>query len=232
MRFIVALSFISMLSGSAFAADAIVRREDPIPVPPAVAPAASYDWSGIYLGVDGGFKGFSLDFAPNDQAEAAGFGRAKATAKGGFVGGYIGYNYQIDNWVIGAEGDAQFHFGKADTDEILREYAAVGEAKGFGSLRARLGYAVDRFMPYVTGGVALEHLKLSTKDGDKLKEDSKTRLGYTLGAGVDYAITDNWIGKVEYQFMDFGKKSYDLNIGSADLSSQSHTVRIGLSYKF
>jgi len=234
MRSILSLAFIGLFGTSAgFAADAIIQRDDPVPVAPVVAaPAKSYHWSGIYLGVDGGYKWNSLKFDPNSVAKKAGIKGDAFKMNSTFGGVYLGYNYQIDNWVIGAEGDAQLYFGGKD------KAAASGNgrfaaSRGFGSARVRLGYAMDRFLPYVTGGAAFENLEISSKkDGKVVARDNKTRVGYTLGAGLDYAITDKWIGKVEYQFMDFGKKSYDLNIGSADLSSHSHTMRVGLSYKF
>jgi len=234
MRTILSIAFIGLLGTSAFAADAIIQRDDPVPAaPPVAAPAASYDWSGIYLGVDGGGNWSSFKFEPDTAAGKTGLKGSRVNADSAFGGIYLGYNYQIDNWVIGAEADAQLYFGsKGDRYAGLRDGEVVGSSKGFGSVRARLGYAVDRFLPYVTGGIALDHWELSSKAGGKTREDSKTRIGYTLGAGLDYAITDKWIGNIEYRFADFGRSSFDLNTGSADLSSHSHTVRVGLSYKF
>jgi len=224
MRTILSIAFIGLLGTSAFAADAIIQRDDPIPAaPPVAAPAASYDWSGIYLGVDGGFG--------RGNAKANG---DKISPQGAFGGLFAGYNFQVDNWVIGVEGDAQFS-GIHKTERF--EFASVdGEyaykTKWTGTARVRAGYAIDRFLPYVTGGLAVGEHEVSARFGDKSGKISKTQAGYALGAGLDYAITDNLIGKVEYQFMDFGKKSYGVGESAADVSTQAHTVRVGLSYKF
>src|SRR5690606_14463473 len=78
-----------------------------------------------------------------------------------------------------------------------------------GAVRARLGYAVDRFLPYIAGGVAFADVDFTDNDSPDFDTDGDTMVGWTIGAGVEYAFTDALIGRLEYRYTDFG---------SADLS--------------
>lgn len=215
MRSILTVALSALLCSSAFAADAVIYQEsapEPVAAPALSAPTA-YEWSGFYAGVDLGHGWDKMEL------KVEGLGEGEGDLKGIFGGVYGGYNYEIDDWVLGAEGDVQF-------SGIKTKKAGTGsqiEMKWFGTARLRAGYAIDRFLPYLTGGVAVG--KVSAKGVDK----SKTHVGYVLGAGLDYAVTDNLIGKVEYQFQDLGKKTYEEGV---EASLKAHTVRVGLAYKF
>src|SRR5690606_30260300 len=95
------------------------------------------------------------------------------------------------------------------------------------SLRARLGYAVDTWLLYATGGVAVGRAKLSLErylEGDFFDSasDSNTHFGWTVGAGVEKAFTPNWTGRAEVRYTDFGGKDYDLGLVGGTVRSDWH----------
>lgn len=251
MRLVVATSIVALFATSAMAADAIV--EEPVPVA-----VDTFSWTGGYIGINAGYAGgkfkhpFSLNYE-NEYARSAyayGIDGSLDITSSGFVGGVqVGYNWQFDNGLIlGAEADFQGSTVKgkisADLSDGTYSINASAETKvdWFGTVRARLGYAAtERFMVYGTGGLAYGHVKSSLKAGyDGFGIDashSKTKLGWTIGAGAEYAITNNWTFKTEYLYTDLGKTTL-INIsgedGSFDLKNdvKFHTVRVGLNYKF
>jgi outer membrane immunogenic protein len=95
-----------------------------------------------------------------------------------------------------------------------------------GTLRPRLGYAFDRFMPYITGGLAVGNVEAS----DATSSDSGTAVGWTAGAGIETALTDNVTARVEYRYTDLGSDAISLDSG--DVGVASHGVMVGLGFKF
>jgi outer membrane immunogenic protein len=214
---LLATTILTVVSGSAYAADAIVS--EPVPV------AASFDWTGAYIGVNagGGFGTFNL--APS----GGGPGSIDISASGFLGGVQAGYNWQVGQLVYGVEADFQGSDIKADL--TLGGPGLEAKVDWFGTVRARLGYApVDRFMVYGTGGLAYGHEKISAPGLDL----SKTRVGWTVGAGAEYAITNNWSFKSEYLYTDLGKETFTPGGGGfgVDVKVPFHTVRVGLNYKF
>jgi outer membrane immunogenic protein len=135
--------------------------------------------------------------------------------------------------------DADFAWtGADDTNALVLGGLDVGSVESEldweGAIRARLGYAVDRFLPYVAGGVAFGRLSGEVFDdlGASLGSSDETNTGWTLGVGLEYAFTDNIIGRAEYRYTDFG--DFDFDAGAADVSADLTTndVRLGIAYKF
>ncbi|MER9328680.1 outer membrane protein [Mesorhizobium sp. M0488] len=234
---LVAMAFVLVPAGLACAADAT----EVLPV------AASYSWSGGYIGAQAGYAWgdarVGQTFAPGSFDDYGwGYG-----SSGGFGGLYAGYAKQFDGGlVLGIEGDYSFA-GVKDTTH----YRALGvddpdfggelELDSVGSLRLRAGYAMDRWLPFVTGGLAVASYKHATVDipGGPYADISDTVTGYTLGAGVEYAVTDNWLVRGEYRFADFGRHTSQrhmidngapLNPDAIDLTT--HDIRVGIAYKF
>lgn len=217
----------ALLIGSstfAVAADAVVEE--------VVIVDTAYNWSGVYVGGQVGyaFEGRAdYDYADTDYDYE--------NDLDGFIGGaYVGYNYQFSNNIV-LGGEADIVWGNLKDSEIAGDGDYVGETKleWMGSVRARLGYAFDRFMPYVTGGVAFGHAKFDeTEIGDDYHGKADFDLtGWTLGAGAEYAVTDNWILRGEYRYTQFNEKNFTTSEG-ADYSVDVHTndFRIGAAYKF
>ncbi len=99
--------------------------------------------------------------------------------------------------------------------------------------RGRLGYAADRFLPYVTGGVAFGDIRASVPGFGQFSQD---RTGWTLGGGLEAALAANWTAKVEYLYVNLGSFNCGLNCGGIsatdNVSFHSNVLRAGLNYRF
>ena len=235
----------SLAATSAFAADAVVYNE-PVPVV-----ADTFSWTGGYIGVNAGYAGgkfkhpVSADITVNDVATNIANGSLDVTASG-FVGGIqAGYNWQMDQTIIGIETDIQATNLKGEFSGSLDGFGGIEvgtKVKWFGTTRVRLGYLpTERFMIYATGGIAYGKVETygsiyDYSGGGVGFSSSKTRAGYTVGAGAEYAINDNWTLKSEYLYTDLGKNKFTLGDEftrvNIEAKSAFHTVRVGVNYKF
>jgi outer membrane immunogenic protein len=191
---------------SASAADLSARKTMPYKAQPH---AQTYNWSGFYLGVNGG-GGWG------DSNSSDGFR--------GLVGGTIGYNYQVSQTVFGLEGDI-------DWSDLSRNGSCAAFSCGIrnnwlSTVRGRLGYAFDRFMPYVTGGAAFGDIKTSVAGSG---DTNTTKTGWTVGGGLEAAIAGPWTAKAEYLYVNLG--SGDSPVGSSE-NFKTNIVRAGINYRF
>jgi outer membrane immunogenic protein len=186
---------------------------------PGIAPI--YDWSGFYLGVNGGGE----------------WGRSRWDSTGGFnlsggvVGGTAGYNWQVGRAVFGLEGDADWSSLKGTTTTLCPAGCTTNN-DWLATVRGRFGYAFDRFVPYVTGGLAVGDIRASTPG---FAGATQTNAGWTVGGGVEFALTNNWSAKAEYLHVDLGNLNCGFNCGttaSNNVSLRSNTVRAGVNYRF
>ena len=186
-----ALTFVA--AGGARAADAVIE-ELPVEVP-------FFTWTGGYAGIQGGYAWTNLGvdggaFAIDDL-------------NGGLFGGYVGYNWQSDAWVFGAEADINGVWNDQTFAGPFPASVDIG-TDWLASIRGRVGYAVDRTLIFATAGVGWTE---ATSDinfgGGATLSGSDTFVGWTLGGGVEYAFDDNWIGRVEYRYYDFGDRDLD-----------------------
>ncbi|WP_273783863.1 outer membrane protein [Bartonella sp. AU15XJBT] len=110
-----------------------------------------------------------------------------------------------------------------------------------GATRVRIGFAADRFMPYLAGGIAYgqfqDTISISVKDDEgrvvsskNLTDETKTMIGYTLGGGVDFSVLDNVIVRAEYRYSDFGKKKFAKE--KLEINYKTNDFRVGVAYKF
>jgi outer membrane immunogenic protein len=102
----------------------------------------------------------------------------------------------------------------------------MGRNNWLGTARGRLGYAIDRFMPYVTGGAAFGNIRTSV---DTLGSSNETKAGWALGGGVEAAITGPWTAKVEYLHVDLGRGT---SVLGTNARFDANIVRAGLNYRF
>ncbi|WP_185983240.1 outer membrane protein [Aureimonas mangrovi] len=218
MRIVRAFSVAGALAAmtvGASAADVVIV--DTPPLASAEFPSV-YTWSGPYAG---GFVGYN--FADFDQAGGASFDGE------GLVGGvYAGYNLQTEQFVYGIEGDIGASDLSAGGFNVATGTPIGADSTAFGSLRARVGIAYDPILLFATGGLAVAGNELSLGGA----QDSNTHFGYTVGAGVEAAVTDNITSRVEYRYSDF--ESEDYNLGNVTISSgyDEHSIRAGLALKF
>ena len=230
-----ALAFFS-LGSSASAADLPSRK-----APPAyIATTPIFSWTGFYVGADAGFSAIKdRTVYPN------GFpADASATLKSNLFafGAHAGYRMQFaNNLVAGVEMSAE-SLGRKTAHALPNGFPAGNEsglrANYGGALRGSLGLALGRSLIYASGGMAyLSARSFTTQPYPVIQPDSEfknNRLGWTLGAGYAYALSDSLSVKAEYRYANFGTK---LNETVAIAASQrtridSQNVRIGLSYTF
>ncbi len=202
----------------------------------AVAQDQVYDWSGAYMGVQAGYGwGKAKYISPED-------GQSASPRPDGFLGGiYGGYNHQFANdFVLGIEGDV--NISDSDGVSLFGPWPAFDskfELKWSGAARIRLGYAVGRFLPFVAGGATAGRIihdyaiaGLSPRVPRVGFEG--TELGWTVGAGVEYALTDKISTRVEYRYTDYGSKNYPDTLPALphSMSLKTSDLRIGIAYKF
>ncbi|WP_026606932.1 outer membrane protein [Methylocapsa acidiphila] len=246
------------LAGSAVAADLPSR----VPAPAPVFVAAPYSWSGLYIGGQIGYawgdlNSSTIGYAAPTITSGAFFLDAPSNSNPqGVIGGvHLGYNLQIGQWLLGLEGDvdgtsvsktvnaATFFTPPIDAAFVTPGFGATVHTTSpiQGSIRLRAGFAWDRALLYATGGAAFASVKTTYSDYYGFDSISRTRAGWTVGGGIDYAVTDNWSVRAEYRYADFGHFDNYL-INSAYNPSGSwegvHThftenrVQVGFSYKF
>ncbi len=233
----------SLLATSAIAADLPRRNAAIAPAPVYSVPV--FTWTGFYIGGQAGYVWGSDKIREVTTATGLPTGINRNLSPSGVAGGlHAGYNYQINQLVLGVEGDIE----ATSVKRRVVGYPVVATAsvntkeQWQGSLRARVGYAFDRAMIYGTGGVAFADWKHTYTDNAVpfARTFSNTRTGWTLGAGLEYAITNNWTARAEYRYTDFGRSTNVLPAALAGTftgMSYRHrendsAVRIGVSYLF
>ncbi|MGX8013284.1 outer membrane protein [Mesorhizobium sp. ORM8.1] len=228
-----ALKF-ALLSSLAIASPALAADLSPQPIQP-----VAYDWSGIYVGAQAGYVWGNSTYDGAGSPAGPPFISTSVDPKGAFGGAFVGYNYQFDgNYVVGVEADANFTNAKGDGSFTGAPSTVFpsSDLKWFGSARLRAGYAVDRFLPFVTAGLAIGHYSGAFNFPGGSIENSDTMVGWTAGAGLEYAVTNNLIARVEYRYSDYGRKSqpapFNFPGQQARLDLTTNDVRVGLSYKF
>lgn len=188
---------------------------------PAPAPVETsvqgFSWTGPYVGATVGYG-----WSSNDASSSNAFGSVNGD---GFKGGlYAGYNFDLGNqWVIGAEIDANL-------DDVSGSNArGLVRQRWDSTARARVGYAFDRYLAYGTGGAAISG---ASANGNMGATDSKTHMGWTVGAGVEAQVWNNVTARLEYQYADYGKENYNIVPGGTDIDFSTNTIRAGVGVKF
>jgi outer membrane immunogenic protein len=235
---------------------------------PVKSPATpTYNWGGCYIGVNGGGAASGSDFTstvgagthltPADAALVSTGGTGSANSPNFLGGGQAGCNWVSGTWVYGLEGDIDYFRsnpqvinGTSTLSDGITTFT-VGQSlttNYLATVRPRLGVSADRNLFYVTGGVAFTkanytqtYLDALVPSGTGLATGSKSLVGWTVGAGWEYAWTDNWTFRLEYLFTSFPTTNGTGSItdaaggsnpfqGSADLVIQ--TARAGVNFKF
>ncbi len=238
-RALLASAALIAFSSVSFAADLGYKKPAPAPY---VAVIPAFTWTGFYVGLNAGYafsNSENITHPGNAAYTALGIPTFKAS-RDGFIGGaQAGYNYQMNQFVVGLETDIQYTDLKKTGVDIFGDRARV-ETNYLGTVRGRLGFVpMDRALLYVTGGLAYGDTKLSSSvTGFPGLTGSKreTSAGWTLGGGVEYAITNNITAKVEYLYYDLGDTRLSVNDGvraaSYRAENQGSIVRGGINYKF
>ena len=268
-------SALAMAATSSFAADLPSRTA--APAAPYLAPVPVFSWTGFYVGVNAGgafnggrnnnygTSGFPVGANGNP---AVIFGNTGVSNNGSFTGGaQVGYNWQMNQFVFGVEADiqgiARNSGGGASATAPVAGLAGVvpyaiasnGANVGnyFGTVRGRLGFAYDRALFYVTGGLAYGDTRgggtinyYNATNGTGVPTATYTsngggmKTGYALGAGMEYAVAHNWTVRGEYMYVDLGRRNNAFtsptlpttSISGGNASRGLQVVRLGVNYKF
>lgn len=242
-----------VLAGAAQAADLATK---PMVTKAPVAPA--FSWTGFYIGANAGYgwgqTNFSNSFDPlfpaTLQVQDASFG-----TDGGLVGGQIGYNWQINQVVIGVEADAAWanisgsgsYFNGIAPSCVQSNDPCEATTEAFGTIAARLGWAFDRVLVYAKGGAAWGVTNYTAGNTDLINPAfsyhaslDQTRWGWTVGGGVEWAFVNNWSAKVEYNYIDLGSSEVTFNFVPntfinpyvATVGQTLQVVKAGVNYRF
>lgn len=256
-QFLISASLLSAFYLPAQAADLAPQPVEP--VAPVIATA--YSWTGFYAGINGGYAFGSshhvkmAETYTGDPTYVVSENYGSLSPKGGFGGAQVGYNAQFGSFVLGLEGDIQ-GAGISDrtTATVLNQYdyeytlTTRSKTDWFGTVRPRVGFAFDNILIYATGGVAFGGVKYNQSYIDSTNayfsnpSKSDTRVGFALGGGIEYGITQNWSVKLEYQYVDLGTtklRGQEISDGvpsdyyiTSKLRTDFHTVRLGVNYRF
>ncbi len=206
----------------------------------ALPPVPMFSWTGWYLGVNGGGAWGQTDHS----VTASALGLPAATTgnfpvAGGVAGGTLGYNYQIGQWVLGLETDLDWaniegtNSTPVTIGGVAGNVAVTSRLQWLDTTRARLGWAFGHVLLYGTGGAAFGGLTATTAAtgaaASATLADTQTRFGYTAGAGVEYAFTDNFTVKVEYLYVNLGSQNQEL---VDNVNFYTNVVRGGVNLKF
>lgn len=212
----------------------VMEKMPPMPDDIPLPTAAAFNWAGYYAGgfVGGAHGLWTVDFFRNNN-----HGHAEEGEDGFEGGGWVGYNTYISrNIVAGAEADLGLTSAQ-QSNNIFDNDTSYAKFNGFGSIRARLGYAMDRWLVFGTAGIAVANItndiQKGVNAGEQIVWDGQTRVGYAVGAGAEYALTDRWIGRAEYLYENFGTVTqFNADGNRAQMNNQLHQLRVGVSYKF
>ncbi len=217
MKKLILTAALCSLSSTVMAADLPSRAPPPVYAPP----LPIFTWTGVYLGGQIGYE----------------WGREPITLmssqpSGVVGGGHIGYNYQTQQFVMGIEGDVNGTSYRGSAFSILGPISASTKVPVDASLRGRIGIAWDRTLFYATGGVAFADIKDSFVTPGAFASFDRSRVGWTVGGGVEYAVTNNWSVRAEYRYTDYGRFSDAVFAFPLDHHSTDNRVQAGFSYKF
>jgi outer membrane immunogenic protein len=205
-----------------------------------------YDWTGPFIGLQGGYAWGNNDTSTENSENGPPVFVFEEDSGSldldGFVGGlHVGHNWQSGSLVLGIIGDIEFADMKGDTEVSINDFPLSdldGEIDWLGSLRLRAGFAADRALLYATGGLAVGGAELSIDNNlsDTSADNQETKWGWTIGGGVEYAVTDELSAFLEYRYTDLGKIDVKLDLPQGQRESEAdldfHAIRAGLSWHF
>jgi outer membrane immunogenic protein len=220
-RILIAGAFVLAVGGQALAADLPPPVAPPPQAPATYVPTTAplYNWSGIYLGINGGYA-----VAQSIWGAFPLFPPGPFSMDGFQVGGTIGANYQWGHFVLGIEGDGDW----------AKQSGTISRSDWLATVRGRAGYAFDRILFYATGGAAPGNRQVRLGGGFPFS--STTQIGWTIGAGVEVALSQNWTAKGEYLYVDLGNQSCPVAscgvVVAGPVPLTENVVRAGINYKF
>lgn len=241
-RFVVAFLAAALSASAANAADLLGLR-----TPARIAPVApAFTWTGCYVGGHAGGGWARTSWTNTVNTTAFGdltAGQGYRQTDGGFIGGgQLGCNYQVSEWVVGIEGSFSGATLKGNVPNTVfgaADDVFTTRVESLALVTGRVGYAWNNWLFYAKGGYAGGEVKFSVADvipPAGSGSASKWQNGWTVGGGIEYALTPNWILGVEYDYVDLLTKSYEVGGGAGlytfDVHPQIHQALARVSYKF
>jgi outer membrane immunogenic protein len=200
----------------------------PLAPPPAFPATRVYNWTGFYIGANAGYQFGSVSWSSVPDLVVG-----RVNASGGLAGGTVGYNLQTgDPWVIGFEGDMDWSGYKATIAPASCLTTCELQNQWLGTIRLRGGYAFDAVLAYLTAGVAIGRLDAAVS-GAPFGFDGQNNLGWTVGGGVEVALTGYMRAKLEYLHVDLNGFSCNAPCGGGPISfrTDSNIVRLGVNFQ-
>ncbi|HUQ36757.1 MAG TPA: outer membrane protein [Aestuariivirga sp.] len=230
IKLLSAAAAVAMFAGAAQAADMEVAPDAP-------------SWSGAYIGVVGGYGWGDADFSSNVDPDDG-----SIDVEGFLLGGQLGYDFDLGNgFVLGVVGDMSWSDMDGDTcieggipgvcDGTPDDSYVEADIGWLGTIRARAGFATGSMLIYGTGGLAIADVEATVTNiaglGDNYS-DSNTQIGWVIGAGAEFMITENMTIGAEYLYADLG--SEDFEFGASGIEAESdltvNIVRASLNLRF
>src|SRR6266566_8109598 len=198
-------------------------------------PVATYNWAGLYVGGHVG-AGFSY------RNWTLGDGAVSEAGDAVMIGGQIGFNHQVGKWMIGIESDASWGNLKGETVCPDGINSCWTRQTWLGTVTGRIGYAFDPALFYLKGGAAFtraDYFKTAPIPSTLDERGSGARNGWTAGVGMDYALWNNWSLRLEYDYLNFGSRTFALSSSATGMFAENvtvgqkaHEVKLGLNYLF
>jgi outer membrane immunogenic protein len=237
-KFLLCTVGMAALAGPAVAADLSAR---PYKAPPPIV-SPLYDWSGFYIGINGGW-GSSRNCWGIVPVAGAVIPDGCADRSGGLVGGQIGYRWQFGQFVVGLEAQGDWADLSGSRVSILNPaFTTHTQTDGIGLFTGQIGYAWNATLLYVKGGAAVTSNRYdinTTLAGVNVASASSTRWGGAVGVGVEYGFAPNWSAGIEYDHLFMGDTNNSFSVvnpllaGALNRISQDvDMVTIRVNYRF
>lgn len=207
--------------------------------------AQSYDWTGFYAGVLGGWGNGSITTSDIEfEGALSGIPAFDTPLSGGMFGATAGYNNQVGQFVLGVEGDVAYSLMHGEDDTYAPSFTSEADILAFATLRARAGFAADKFLIFASGGLAAASVKATIHDvypgpTTITTTDTAAMFGWTAGLGGEVAVTDNVSIKAEYLYYDLGSAAMSVNEGAPgydliefNVATIGSLARIGVNVHF
>jgi outer membrane immunogenic protein len=191
--------------------------------------APGFSWTGFYIGLNAGYGWGNASFS--DPL----LGSFSTQGKGFQGGGTAGYNLQTGSWVWGIEGDIDYSAIKGSDTIFCPTPGCEFRNNWLVTGRGRIGYAGwGDWMPYFTAGAAYGDLKITVPTGGTTNSSTSSKLGWTAGAGVEYAFMGAWSAKAEYLYVDLGSFTCPAATCGPDskIKMPLNIARFGVNYRF
>ena len=218
---LVVLAALALCGHAACAAD---MAEPPVYRAPDVVALPTFDWTGFYLGLNGGY-------AWGNSQWTGGAGDFTVSPNGFMLGGTMGYNLQTGSFVWGLEGDLDYVDFNGTNSNIVCGACTIKDT-WLGTFRGRIGVAMNRWMPYLTAGGAWGNVYVASSAGSV----STTKAGWSAGGGVEYSFAGPWSAKIEYLYVDLGDATCGASLcalpSDASVHFTTNIIRAGLNYRF